>query len=90
MNNSKNLWKTINKIDETSSVKTPTSISNKDNEHSCNTSSKDIANEFNKYFTSIGNELSSINLMIMTMLNVLVIVCVLIKITAQQIISNLV
>ena len=61
MDNSKNLWKTIKKIvpNKTSSVKTPTSISNKDNENSYSTSSKDIANEFNKYFTSIGNELGS-------------------------------
>ena len=59
MNNSKNLWKTIKKIvpNKTLSVKTPTSFSNKDNENSY--SSKDIANEFNKYFTSIGNVLGS-------------------------------
>ena len=57
MDDSKNLWKTIKKIvpNKTSSVKTPTLISNKDNENSYGTSSKDIANEFNKYFTSIGN-----------------------------------
>ena len=61
MNNSTNLWQTIKKIvpNKTSSVKTPTSISNKYNEHLCSTSSKDIVYEFNKYFTSIGNELGS-------------------------------
>ena len=89
MNNSKNLWKSIKKIvpNKTSSLKTPTSISNKYNEHSCSTSSKDIANEFNKYFTSIGNKLGS---KFNDHDNVKCPCNVLIKITVQQIISNLV
>ena len=57
MHDSKSLWKTIKKIvpNKTSSV--PTSICNKDNIYSGK--SKEMANEFNNYFTSIGNDLCS-------------------------------
>lgn len=54
MHDSKNLWKTIKKIIPNKSSSVPNVISNNDVQ-----SSKDTANEFNKYFTSIGNQLGS-------------------------------
>ena len=62
MHDSKNLWKTIKKIIPSKTSSVPNLISNK--------SSKETANEFNKYFTSIGNQLV-VNLILT--LNVLVI-----------------
>ena len=55
MHDSKNLWKTIKKIVSNKTASSPTSVLNKDGKYSCN--SKDIADEFNKYFTSVSNEL---------------------------------
>ena len=54
MHDSKNLWKTIKKIlpSKTSSV---ASMFNK--EDKCIVDSKNMANKFNNYFTSIGSEL---------------------------------
>ena len=60
MLDSKSLWKTVKKIvlNKTSSV--PTSIRNKDDTYSLYSgNSKEMANEFNNYFTSIGNDLGS-------------------------------
>ena len=62
MNDSKKLWKTIKKIVPSSSKTSsgPTSILSKDDKCiQATTDSKNMANEFNKYFTSIGNELGS-------------------------------
>ena len=57
MYDSKSLWKTLKKIVPNKTSCAPTTVLNKDSKYSCK--SKDIANEFNKYFASIGNELGS-------------------------------
>ena len=57
MYDSKSLWKTLKKIVPNKTSRAPTTVLNKDIKYSCK--SKDIANEFNKYFASIGNELGS-------------------------------
>ncbi len=61
MHDSKNLWKTIKKIVPSSKTSNgPSSILSKDDKYiQATTDSKNVANEFNKYFTSIGNQLGS-------------------------------
>ena len=59
MHDSKSLWKTIKKIVPNKISSAPTSIFNKDDKCINSGQSKDMANEFNKYFTSIGDELGS-------------------------------
>ena len=73
--------------------KTATSLGNKYDKYSGTCNSKEMANELNSYFTSIGNDLVT-NLMNKIMSNVLVtnIVCVLINMTipVEEISLNLV
>ena len=57
INNSKNLWKTIKKIIPNKTSSMPSAVVKKDGNYSGD--KKDTANEFNDFFTSIGNELGS-------------------------------
>jgi hypothetical protein len=57
MHDSKNLWKTIKKIIPNKSTSVSPNLVNDKGIHV--TDSKETANEFNKYFTSIGNQLGS-------------------------------
>ena len=57
INNSNNLWKTIKKIMPNKTLSMPSAVVKKDGNYSGD--QKDTANEFNKFFTSAGNELGS-------------------------------